>query len=114
MTDEKWLQFVIEQLLSNSLKYTKKGSITIYSDKDDILTIEDTGIGIAAEDISRVTQKGFTGLQRTGREQIYRAGTLSVGGSAEAAFTQYEHRFGGRRRCTRVSLDLSRQERIYE
>ena len=107
VTDEKWLQFVIEQLLSNSLKYTKKGSITIYSDKDDILTIEDTGIGIAAEDISRVTRKGFTGYNGRAGNKCYRAGTLSVGGSAEAAFTQYEHRFGGRRRDQGVPGSLT-------
>ena len=61
LTDEKWLLFAIEQILSNSLKYTKSGSIYIYSKEPDTLTIEDTGIGIAPEDIKRVTQKGFTG-----------------------------------------------------
>lgn len=62
LTDEKWLIFVVEQILSNSLKYTKQGSIKIYSEEDKILVIEDTGIGIASEDIYRVFQKGFTGF----------------------------------------------------
>ena len=61
ITDEKWLQFVIEQILSNSLKYTKKGMISIYLEEPKTLVIEDTGIGIAPEDISRIGEKGFTG-----------------------------------------------------
>lgn len=61
ITDEKWLQFVIEQLLSNALKYTKKGSISIYVEGGACLVIEDTGIGIAPEDIARIGEKGFTG-----------------------------------------------------
>ncbi len=61
ITDEKWLQFVIEQLLSNALKYTKKGSISIYVENGMSFVIEDTGIGIAPEDIARIGEKGFTG-----------------------------------------------------
>lgn len=60
-TDEKWLQFVIEQILSNSLKYTKKGTISISYESPKTLIIRDTGIGIAAEDIPRIGEKGFTG-----------------------------------------------------
>jgi signal transduction histidine kinase len=63
VTDEKWLCFVIEQILSNSLKYTKSGKIHIYQDpeKQDTLVIEDTGIGILPEDLPRVFERGFTG-----------------------------------------------------
>lgn len=60
LTDEKWLSFVLEQILSNALKYTKKGSISIYFDAQE-LVIEDTGIGISPEDLPRVFEKGFTG-----------------------------------------------------
>ena len=60
LTDEKWLVFVIEQILSNGLKYTKKGSISIYMEED-ALVIRDTGIGISPEDLPRVFEKGFTG-----------------------------------------------------
>ncbi len=60
VTDEKWLLFVICQLLDNALKYTPTGSISIYT-QGDRLIIEDTGIGIAAEDLPRVFQKGYTG-----------------------------------------------------
>ena len=60
LTDEKWLGFVIEQLLSNALKYTHEGSITIGMEEGR-LTITDTGIGIRAEDLPRVCEKGYTG-----------------------------------------------------
>lgn len=64
ITDEKWITFVLEQILSNALKYTKKGSISIYMDEsfEKTLIIEDTGIGIAEEDVPRVFEKGFTGF----------------------------------------------------
>lgn len=60
ITDEKWLLFVIKQILSNSLKYTEKGEISI-DIKDSYLIITDTGIGIKKEDIPRIFEKGFTG-----------------------------------------------------
>ena len=60
LTDEKWLCFVIEQLLSNALKYTNTGSIRIFT-RGETLVIEDTGIGIAPEDLPRVFEKGYTG-----------------------------------------------------
>lgn len=60
LTDEKWLLFVIEQVLSNALKYTKEGQISIEL-KGEVLIIKDTGIGIAAEDLPRVFEKGYTG-----------------------------------------------------
>ena len=63
LTDEKWLLFVIEQILSNALKYTKTGTISVYLDEKEekTLVIEDTGIGIYPEDLPRVCEKGFTG-----------------------------------------------------
>lgn len=64
LTDEKWLTFVLEQLLSNALKYTpSKGEIHIYMDPDHdrVLFIEDSGIGIQPEDVPRIFERGFTG-----------------------------------------------------
>ena len=62
LTDEKWLSFVIEQILSNSMKYTHAGgSVDIYLENGTTLVIADTGIGIAPEDLPRIGQKGFTG-----------------------------------------------------
>lgn len=71
LTDQKWLLFVIEQLLSNALKYTNSGAISIFMDEysKDVLVIEDTGIGIGQEDLPRVFEKGFTGYNgRTDRK----------------------------------------------
>ncbi len=61
LSDEKYLQFVIEQILQNSLKYTMSGEISIHMDQRQILTIKDTGIGISSQDLPRVFEKGFTG-----------------------------------------------------
>lgn len=61
VTDEKWLAFIIEQLLSNAVKYTARGTVTIEVDKKKRLTVSDTGIGIALEDLPRIFEKGYTG-----------------------------------------------------
>lgn len=61
LTDEKWLLFVLEQVLSNALKYTPSGSVAIDLESPKTLCIRDTGIGIAPEDLPRVFEKGYTG-----------------------------------------------------
>ena len=65
LTDGKWLSFVVEQLLSNALKYTPEGTIFVYMEAPDVLCVKDTGIGIAPEDLPRVFEQSYTGL--TGR-----------------------------------------------
>lgn len=63
-TGGKWLAFILEQLLSNAIKYTPQGVVTIETaeEKDRFfITIKDTGIGIKAEDLPRVFEKGYTG-----------------------------------------------------
>ena len=69
LTDGKWLAFVVEQLLSNALKYTPAGgTVRIYGDGE-TLVIADTGIGIREEDLPRIFEKGFTGYNgRTGQK----------------------------------------------
>ena len=61
LTDEKWLLFIVEQILSNCVKYAAGGTVTISVTERQVLRIADTGIGIAPEDLPRVFEKGFTG-----------------------------------------------------
>ena len=60
LTDEKWLQLVVEQVLSNAVKYAPGGHVMIYA-RDARLIIEDDGVGIAREDLPRIFERGFTG-----------------------------------------------------
>ncbi|HEM2778251.1 TPA: sensor histidine kinase [Streptococcus suis] len=60
-TDKRWLGLLIEQILSNALKYCQEGTISIVLDGDD-LVIRDTGIGIAESDLERVFERGFSGF----------------------------------------------------
>ena len=60
VTDKKWFICILEQLISNALKYTPSGTITV-SVRDGVLSVSDTGIGIAPEDLPRIFEKGYTG-----------------------------------------------------
>ena len=68
VTDSKWLQFIIEQLLSNAVKYTAAGSVKI-TVSERTVTVSDTGIGIAAEDIPRIFERGYTGCNGRNTEK---------------------------------------------
>lgn len=60
VTDEKWLLFVIEQVISNAVKYTVKGGVEIYAEGA-TLCVKDSGQGVPPEDLPRIFEKGYTG-----------------------------------------------------
>ena len=65
-SDSKWIEFILGQIISNSIKYMNKEhkELKIYCNENSkyvILNIEDNGAGISEKDISRVFDKGFTG-----------------------------------------------------
>ncbi len=61
VTDRKWFGCILEQLLSNAVKYTPAGSVTIEVEGN-ALKVSDTGIGISPEDLPRIFEKGYTGV----------------------------------------------------
>ena len=115
LTDEKWLLFVLEQLLSNALKYTETGAIRIRTEPGSpaVLLIEDTGIGIQAEDLPRVFEKGFTGIT-AGRDKKSTGIGLylcrMICDKLNHTITIASEPGGG----TVVRLDLSREEMLHE
>ncbi len=113
LTDEKWLAFVVEQILSNSLKYTPEGGrIRIYGDGE-TLVIADSGIGIQPEDLPRVFEKGFTGYN--GREDKKSTGIGLY--LCSQVMDRLNHGVSIASRPgqgTLVRLDLSRQRRAAE
>ena len=65
ITDSKWLSVLLEQILSNAIKYSENSQIIIDSFKKDnsvVILIEDKGIGIPEEDINRIFDKGYSGF----------------------------------------------------
>ena len=111
LSDEKWLQNLIEQILSNSLKYTASGSISIYQDtaKEQTLIIEDTGIGVRPEDLPKIFNKGYSGFNGRLHEKSTGLGLFLS--------RKIAHRLGHKLdiqselgKGTRVSIELAREE----
>ena len=113
LTDGKWLGFVVEQVLSNALKYTPEGgAIRVYGDGDTVV-IADSGIGIRPEDLPRVFEKGFTGYNgRTERKStgigLYLSRQVCERLGHGIAVTSRPGQ------GTLVRLDLSRGQRVVE
>ena len=113
VTDEKWLSFVIEQLLSNAIKYTPAGCITIRFQDNNDLTITDTGIGIAPEDLPRIFERGYTGYNGRTDKKATGIGLYLC----KRILNRLGHEISISAQVgkgTRVSIDLSREELTVE
>lgn len=113
VTDEKWLLFVVEQVLSNALKYTPAGgTIRTYGDGATVV-VADSGIGIRAEDQARVFEKGFTGYNGRADKKSTGIGLYLC----RQVMDRLNHSISLSSRPgqgTLVRLDLSRERRIVE
>ena len=112
LTDEKWLCFVIEQILSNALKYTAAGSIRIFT-QGETLVIADTGMGIAPEDLPRVFEKGYIGYNGRTDKKATGIGLYLC----KRILNRLGHEISISAQVgkgTRVSIDLSREELTVE
>lgn len=80
ISDAKWLFIMLEQIISNSLKYTKSGKISINFDKELLkLSIKDTGIGIPSKDIKKIFDRGYSGFNGRVNEKSSGLGLYMVG-----------------------------------
>lgn len=80
VSDTKWLSILLEQVISNALKYTKSGEITIlYDNKTNKLTVKDTGIGIPSSDIKKIFDRGYSGFNGRLNEKSSGLGLYMVG-----------------------------------
>ena len=113
ITDEKWLGFVVEQVLSNALKYTPQGSVSIYMEPEGVLCIRDTGIGIAPDDLPRVFEKGYTGYNGRSHGKASGLGLylcreiLTRLGHSDSAESQVDH-------GTTIRIDLRQHKTMQE
>ena len=113
ITDEKWLGFVVEQVLSNALKYTPQGSVSIYMEPEGVLCIRDTGIGVAPEDLPRVFEKGYTGYNGRSHRKASGLGLylcreiLTRLGHSVSAESQVDH-------GTTIRIDLRQHKTMQE
>ena len=113
ITDEKWLGFVVEQVLSNALKYTPQGSVSIYMEPEGVLCIRDTGIGVAPEDLPRVFEKGYTGYNGRSHRKASGLGLylcreiLTRLGHSVSAESQVDH-------GTTIRIDLRQHKTLQE
>ena len=109
LTDSKWLLFILHQLLSNAVKYTERGSVSIRVTDSPAITITDTGIGIAPEDVPRVFEKGYTGYNGRGGQKSTGLGLYLVHQAAEMLHCRVSlsSRIG---EGTSVTVDLHQEE----
>lgn len=112
LTDRKWLGFILEQYISNALKYTSSGRIRIYNEGTRVF-IEDTGVGIRPEDMERIWEKGYTGMNGRSVSNSSGLGLYLVKKTAD----RLKHTVGAESPAgggARFFIDLEKKERLYE
>lgn len=109
LTDSKWLLFILHQLLSNAVKYTDRGRVSIRVTSAPAIIVADTGIGIAPEDVPRVFEKGYTGYNGRGGQKSTGLGLYLVHQTAEMLHCRVSlsSRIG---EGTSVTIDLHQEE----
>ena len=114
LTDEKWLGFVIEQVLSNAVKYTPAGgTVTISCTDAPAIVISDTGIGVEPEDLPRVFEQGFTGYNGRADKKATGLGLYLC----RRVCRRLGHTITMRSRVgegTEITISLARTERTHE
>ena len=84
ISDAKWLSVLIEQILSNAIKYTESGTIKIsYEERTNTMSIQDTGIGIRSEDLGKIFDRGYSGFNGRINEKSSGLGLYLVKSIAE-------------------------------
>ncbi len=112
ITDEKWLSFIIEQIFSNCVKYAAEGEVEI-SAQNGILKISDNGIGIAADDLPRIFEKGFTGYNgRTDKKATGLGLYLCKNAADKLSHKLWAESIAGK--GTTVFLDLNQENMLCE
>lgn len=118
-SDEKWLGFIIEQLISNAIKYTESGGkVRIYFKEtfninDRVLVVEDNGIGISKEDIPRIMERGYTGYNGRMNKKSSGIGLYLCSKAAKklGCDISFDSEPG---KGTKVNIDLTREHTLHE
>lgn len=114
LSDEKWLCFVLEQLISNAVKYTPAGgTVTIYSPEKYILSVSDTGPGVPPEDLPRIWERGYTGYNGHGESHSSGIG-LYLSGRILSLLGHTFYASSPPHQGLTVSIDLKTRDAIME
>lgn len=113
-TDERWLGFILEQLLSNAVKYTDPGGcVRIFMEGDSVLSVQDNGIGIRREDLPRIMERGFTGYNGRMDKKSSGIGLYLCRKAADKLGCKLE--FGSEPGMgTKVCIDLTQRHLLHE